>query len=922
MSKKKRPNPKRKSEIMAASDGTISSVHRLQLLRHSSLLLVLFVIFLNIRGANLQHGLYGKGDFIIGGLFPIHLRQRNGKCTELRPGGLVWSETMKLAIEEINKNSSFLPNITLGYDIQDTCSHEQAAIASAAQFSFTNTLMFNERYKSAVNACIGSTVVNKTRSPVIVVLGGEDSRVSVNIANVLQLTDTAQISYAATSSELSDRERFSTFFRTVPSDDFQSQAMVDIVNHYNWTCVALVGTDDVYGRSGLDAFVDAAKEKEICIAATELFPVHDSAVQIKEMVRKLKSMEHVEIIVLYSLSAQAVNVFEECLAQNMTEKTWIASDGWSDSAYIRQKHFLPIIQGTIGIEFREIKYDVLENHLRNFSIMKSQGNSWWDEFFISEFNCSRKGDPTKNIPICTGNESISKHLFLEKLHSPISPYVRDAIYAVAHALESFQECSLTGCKNTNDPFTPKKMVRALRSTSFLGLTGGFDFSELQKQARYDIINLQVNNGSFDIMKVGEWDADELRIAQDKDIQWHNHQKPHSSCGSICQKGTYKSSTIQCIWECIPCTGDTFTDTPNSDRCEYCPEGFIHANNHITCVEVPPKYIKWKDPWGVGLLIVNTLCIISTLLTLGLVLKNYKTPIIRETGGFLNVLLLLAILQTFVFNFVLLSKPSDNRCYFLTVSFYLVYTSGVMTFLLKVIFIRRCIGQKKELNITASELNHIPTLSQQPLRPMWHFYILGVIAILFQVFMAMLWVVFGKMHSAKIIISRDTVYLTCKSDTSPKGIFLRMICVVFLSVLTFLTTVYAYKTKAVSQLQKFREAKHLAYAMCVFLVTLLIFYPGWTLIQGPVLQVFSCSMNMIAASGVILCSFGPKVHLLLLYPVLNSFLHVHPVRKSVQAAALGAGLTLLTTGKGRSATILEDSSPSHTLSLPTTTTSLA
>lgn len=306
----------------------------------------------------------------------------------------------------------------------------------------------------------------------------------------------------------------------------------------------------------------------------------------------------------------------------------------------------------------------------------------------------------------------------------------------------------------------------------------------------------------------------------------------------------------------------------------------------------------------------------------MVLKNHKTPIITETGGFLNVLLLIVILLTFGFNFILLSKPSNARCYFLTVSFYLIYTSGVVIFLLKVIFIRRCLGQKKELSVIASEHNQIPTFTEQPLRPMWHFYIGGVIAVLFPAFMATLWIVFGDMHSGMNVISRDTVYLSCKSDTSGKGIFLRMFSVVFLSFLTLFTTVYAYRTKTISQLQKFREAKHLAYAMCVFLVTLMIFYPGWTLIQGPVLQVFSCSMNMIAGSGIILCAFGPKVCIMLAYPVLNSFLHVHPVRQSVQAAALGAGLTLLTTGKGRSATILEDSSPSHTLSLPTTTTSVA
>jgi metabotropic glutamate receptor 2/3 len=606
----------------------------------------------------------------------------------------------------------------------------------------------------------------------------------------------------------------------------------------------------------------------------------------------------------------------------MTEKTWIASDGWSDSAYIRQKHFIPIIQGTIGIQFREVEYDALENHLRNFSI-KSLKNVWWDEFFSTEFNCTRNGDLNKNLSICTGNETISEKMFLEKLHNPISPYVRDAVYAVAHSLSSLQKCVLSDCK-TITGFTSQKMVKSFRSTSFLGLSGRFDFSEQGKQARYDIVNLQVDkNRHFKVVKVGKWDAELLRMPKDENIQWHNLKKPHSSCGSYCKKGTYKSAPIQCIWECIPCSGDSFSNIDESDSCTDCRPGFIQANNHTSCVEVPPQYIRWEDAWGIGLLFANCVCVVAILLILGLVLKNYKTPIITETGGFLNVLLLVVILQCYGFNFVLLSKPSDTRCHFLTIAFYLVYTGGIVTFLLKVFFIRHCIGQKNELNVAVSQEIRIPTVTEQVQRPMWHFYICGIVATLFPVFMSLLWIILGKMHSDKNVVSRDTVYFICASDITAKGILLRIVSVVYLSGLALITTVYAYKTKKISQLQKFREAKHLAYAMTVFLVTIMVFYPGWTLIQGPVLQVFACSMNMIAASGVILCSCGPKIHLLLLYPVLNSFLHVHPVRKSVHSAALGMGLTLLTTSKGRSATILEESTPSTTFtcSSPTTTTSL-
>lgn len=847
-----------------------------------------------------QKELYQHGDVIIGGLFPIHLQQINEKCVGLRPEALVWSEAMKLSIQEINSNPSFLPNIALGYDIQDTCGTEQVAISSAAQFSFVNSLMFNERYKQAVNSCVDfSSKNNNTRPPIIAVLGGEDSRVSVNMANVLQLGDIAQISYGATSRKLSNKDSFRTFFRTVPSDEFQSQAMAQIVRENKWTCVAVIGTDDVYGRSGITSFQDSAKDQDICIALLELFPVYDSGNRIDKLVKKLKSMKHVEIIILYSLSAQAVRVFKEAVKQNMIDKTWIASDGWAESAYIRQREFIPIIQGTIGFEFRDVHYEKLERHLQSIN-STSHVSEWWDEFWSSEFNCSAKNLVNSNLKPCDGREKITSDLYTKKLHSPMSAYVVDAVYAVANALHIAQNCAGLKCNNLSS-ITPEKIVEALRRTSFTGLTGSFNFSQQEKQARYDIVNLQVNSaGGLEAVNIGQWDNKQLEI-NNSAIQWHNDKRPRSSCGAICPKGTYQGKTIQCVWGCYLCSEDTYTDVEGSTYCKKCPKAFVHEKNYTSCKEVPPQYIHWSDPWGIGLIIANFVGIIMTLVVIGLIIKNYSTPIVIETGGFLNLALLFDILLSYGFNFILLSKPSDFRCDFLAAWFYTVYPGCIVIFLLKILFIRRCFKKSDTINVQGSQ----QALASE-LRPMWQYYIAAIAAVVFPVAMSIMWITLGDLQSSKVVITRDIIYMTCSSLDSAGGKALRYFIVVYLFLMTVATTVYSHKTRQVCQSQKFREAKHMFYALAVFLVTLTTFYPGWALIQGPVLQVFACTTNITAATGVIVCTYGPKVHLLLLYPVLNTYEHVHPVHTSVTSAAMHMGLHLVTTARGRTVTVLEDS----------------
>lgn len=56
------------------------------------------------------------------------------------------------------------------------------------------------------------------------------------------------MSYASTSTELSDKSRFEYFSRVVPPDNFQAQAMVEIVRALGWKYVSTVAVEGEYGE--------------------------------------------------------------------------------------------------------------------------------------------------------------------------------------------------------------------------------------------------------------------------------------------------------------------------------------------------------------------------------------------------------------------------------------------------------------------------------------------------------------------------------------------------------------------------------------------------------------------------------------------------------------------------------------------------
>jgi len=64
----------------------------------------------------------------------------------------------------------------------------------------------------------------------------------------LVLLQIPQVSYASTSTELSDKSRFEYFSRVVPPDNFQAQAIVEVIHLLGWKYVSTVAVEGEYGE--------------------------------------------------------------------------------------------------------------------------------------------------------------------------------------------------------------------------------------------------------------------------------------------------------------------------------------------------------------------------------------------------------------------------------------------------------------------------------------------------------------------------------------------------------------------------------------------------------------------------------------------------------------------------------------------------
>lgn len=92
-----------------------------------------------------------------------------------------------------------------------------------------------------------------------------------------RLFSLSQVSFFSTSPELSNKQRFEYFSRTIPSDHYQVKAMVEIVVRLGWSYISIIYEESNYGVKAFEELEELLAVNDICIAVKEKL-VKDSGV--------------------------------------------------------------------------------------------------------------------------------------------------------------------------------------------------------------------------------------------------------------------------------------------------------------------------------------------------------------------------------------------------------------------------------------------------------------------------------------------------------------------------------------------------------------------------------------------------------------------------------------------------------------------
>ncbi|XP_013875678.1 extracellular calcium-sensing receptor-like, partial [Austrofundulus limnaeus] len=586
---------------------------------------------------------------------------------------------MIFAIKEINNSTELLPGIKLGYQIYDTCSSGLVAAHVAFQLSNGEDPMFYKNSNCSQNG------------KVMAVVGDSGSTSSLSMARIIGPFNIPQVSHFATCACLSDKQQYPTFFRTIPSDQFQADALAKLVKHFGWTWIGAVYSDSDYGNYGMASFLKAVHREGICVEYSESFfrtDPHTKIRRVADVIRRSTAM----VVVAFTAAGDMSVLLQELARDPPPPRQWIGSEGWvTDPNFLR----FSFCAGTIGVAIQQSVIPGLRDFLLDLSQSDVVASSVLNEFWEDAFNCS-----LKNSEVCDGTENIKllKSPYTETSQLRISNMVYKAVYAIAHAIHN-AVCEKTDGTTKCDKYIrleSKQVLIEHKKVNFSqnGYPVSFDANG-DPVAFYELVNWKKSeSGITELVTVGYYDASlpkgqELQIK--RSITWveGGTQVPVSVCSESCSPGTRKvlqKGKPICCYDCIPCPEGEISNTTDSPDCFPCSDEHWSNAKRDACLPKPVEFLSFDEVLAIILSTFSGLGVSLSIITAVIFFCHRTTPVVKANNSELSFLLLFSLTLCFLCSLTFIGAPSEWSCMLRHTAFGIIFVLCISCVLGKTIVV--------------------------------------------------------------------------------------------------------------------------------------------------------------------------------------------------------------------------------------------
>ncbi|XP_068129465.1 extracellular calcium-sensing receptor-like [Hyperolius riggenbachi] len=751
-------------------------------------------------------------------------------------------QAMIFAIQEINDSPDLLPNITLGFQIFDTCT----VLRRAAEGTLW---MLSGGQETVPNYRCGK------QGTFAGIVGDSGSTRSILMAQILGLYRYPQISYFSTSPSLSNRKMFPSFFRTIPSDAFQSRGLAQLIFYFGWLWVGFIAADNDYGQMGLQVVRQEILRAGACVAFTETIMTGQSNRNAPHIVKVIKNSS-AKVVVVLSSNSDFLPVVEELTRQNVTSRVWIATESWSTSALFSDHR---VLEGTIGFAVHGGQMPEFVQYLNSLQPLLSLNDSflkeYWEKIFSCKWDNQQNSDhvmSNKAVNKCTGQEGMENSSIEVDLGIAFNVYT--SVYTFAWAFHSLFQCKPgmgpfhNRCADTLS-FYPWQLLHYIKSVNFQAKDKRHIFFDDNGDppAFYDVVNWKMSMmGSIEQSIVGSYDSSS-KDGKPLSI-------PQSNCSSSCSSG-FRKVTIPgkpiCCFECVPCPQGEMSNETDAVKCYPCSWDTWPNLQQDACVPRTIEFLSYNEAMGINL---ATIAIFSSIVPLGILgafIYYRTTPLVRANNWSLSCLLLISLCLCFLCSLAFIGYPHSENCLLRQVAFGLAFSLCISCVLAKTITVIIAFKATKP----GTKLRRFAGGRVS--------YSVIVLCVLIQVFICVMWLSSTPPFPEYDTYTQSKAIILICNEGSHFAFWGMLGYLGLLATISFIVAFLARRLPA-----SFNEAKFITFSMLAFLSVWIAYIPASLSSRGKYIVATEIFAILSSSWSVVVCIFLPKCFIILFRPQLN------------------------------------------------------
>ncbi|KAM3915682.1 extracellular calcium-sensing receptor-like [Leptodactylus fuscus] len=389
------------------------------------------------------------------------------------------------AIEEINRNPSFLPNITLGYDIYDTCDLIGQA-AQATMRALSGGVKHYWNYRCGDNG--------KTVAFIGHLLYGSSQAIS----QMLSPYGHPQISYGE---RFYSKMNYPFYYHTAHDPNVVNKAVVALLKYFGWTWIGIITDDEHELIKASEDLMGESLKSGICVEYIHRLLSRHNIDFIKKSEAK--------VVVLYV----SFNSYDSIITalSHFSKIVIYTKDLLSNICTTEEKY---LVHSKESLFFVSQKGNIigLKEVLQKASPIVYPKNKILHDIWLYKFGCVLSDSKSNTNYLCSKNYTLtyfpSLQYDVDTFRTTYSVYL--AVYAVAHSLNNmYMAESKSGKRHGSfiQRIHPKKLNIFLRNVHFTTLSGdNIIFNEMGLSSTHlELLRTVIfPNKTFTKLTVGEY----------------------------------------------------------------------------------------------------------------------------------------------------------------------------------------------------------------------------------------------------------------------------------------------------------------------------------------------------------------------------------------------------------------------------------